>query len=673
LGQAKLDRILNIAPASSAGVFFFNNHERFFSMIQAGEVGVIFDVKNEASATLQRIADEFNRIQLIVDKVAQAVDRIGGADGGLLKLQEALGLTAKAGEDSASTITESFGRVDAAVKTAAEGVNALKASFIEAAEAAKAIQVASSNLGGGGSGGPHSPFGGGPGSGMGIPGGAIHPIARALGMASFLTGNPAIDIPIETAGYGVEQAAQVEDRITKILMNANQPQTEANKQALRDQFNDASSMGISPLHAADAYLSGGRLLSSLPYDEQLRTQRALLPAARVEQQMKGVSLEEGQEKFIELAHQAGVYDTAGLEKLSNAFAFASTHTSASLPTLERALSYSLPELHSTLGMDPQTAMALTVMTQNAGVTNTKSGTWIRSLFEHSVNEESGSKQAKAHNAALQKLGLSDADGHSTWTVRGADGQTDWAQSVAKFSATLNKFNAEHQDPADRISTMHTAFGAQGGSEAALLALDNFVKQLPEFMKNQQGYAGTVDAQKTLQDNSPTAQFQKTLADAEQVLTRLGTIALPAFVGGLKAIDAVLEGMNKALGWATKQAVGPDGKPMMLDEQPGYAGLWGPSQAHAAEVTGLRDPRSPSSAAGNVMPYSSSTIHAPSAAAPNVAVSVQPTLSVTTLPVSVTVDNGGMLSQRLAKRQDKHREQIADNMRPRVSVDMGGAK
>jgi hypothetical protein len=31
------------------------------------------------------------------------------------------------------------------------------------------------------------------------------------------------------------------------------------------------------------------------------------------------------------------------------------------------------------------------------------------------------------------------------------------------------------------------------------------------------------------------------------------------------------------------------------------------------------------------------------------------------------------AQRLAKRQDKHREQIADNLRPRVTVDMGGAK
>jgi hypothetical protein len=100
-----------------------------------------------------------------------AIDSIGGTDGGLLKLQEALGLTAKAGDDAGRTITESFGRVDSAVKTAAEGVNALRASFIDAAEAAKAINVAASNMGGGGGGsGPH-----GPGSGMGIPGGAQLP------------------------------------------------------------------------------------------------------------------------------------------------------------------------------------------------------------------------------------------------------------------------------------------------------------------------------------------------------------------------------------------------------------------------------------------------------------------------------------------------------------------
>ena len=85
--------------------------------------------------------------------------------------------------------------------------------------------------------------------------------------------------------------------------------------------------------------------------------------------------------------------------------------------------------------------------------------------------------------------------------------------------------------------------------------------------------------------------------------------------------------------------------MMLDEQPGYAGLWGPSQAHAAEPTvASRDPRSPSSAAGNVTPYSSSTIHAPSAVAPNVSISSPVTAPLNgEAHVTVNINNDGILA------------------------------
>jgi hypothetical protein len=173
-----------------------------------------------------------------------------------------------------------------------------------------------------------------------------------------------------------------------------------------------------------------------------------------------------------------------------------------------------------MGLDPQTAMALSVMTQNAGITNTKSGTWLRSMMERSVPQDSQSKQAQAHNLALEKLGLADEHSTSTWMTKGADGKTDWGQSIEKFSQTLNHFMQSEQDPAKRISKLHTAFGAQGEGEAALVSLDNFVKQLPVFLKNQADYKGTGDPYKTLQANSPAAQFQKTLADAEQVLTRI---------------------------------------------------------------------------------------------------------------------------------------------------------
>ena len=57
-------------------------------MLSAGEIGVIFGVKDEASVVLQRIADQFNEIQKIVDRFKASLETIAGADGGLLKIQE---------------------------------------------------------------------------------------------------------------------------------------------------------------------------------------------------------------------------------------------------------------------------------------------------------------------------------------------------------------------------------------------------------------------------------------------------------------------------------------------------------------------------------------------------------------------------------------------------------
>jgi hypothetical protein len=150
VGLSHDPRSNNLQPRSGGVSLFIRNIE----LIEAGEVGVLFQVKDGATATLQRIADEFNKIQLIVDKVTEAIDKIGGADSGLGKLQEALGLTAKAGEDASRTITEGFGKIDGAIDSSIQRVNALRTSFMEAAEAARVINVASSSIGGGGGGLP---------------------------------------------------------------------------------------------------------------------------------------------------------------------------------------------------------------------------------------------------------------------------------------------------------------------------------------------------------------------------------------------------------------------------------------------------------------------------------------------------------------------------------------
>jgi hypothetical protein len=197
-------------------------------MLSAGEVGVIFAVKDESSATLQRIADEFNKIQAIVDKVTAAVDKIGGADSGLGKLQEALGLTAKAGEDASRTITEGFGKVDGAVEASVRQVNALKDSFLAAAEAAKAIQVASSHIGGGGgSGGPHG--------GGGIVSSLVGP--NSIGVGGLVSG--AFSIPGMVAEFGgyeaFEKAADLDQ--ARVLMQ--------NKGVTPDKIDEAQRMAFS--------------------------------------------------------------------------------------------------------------------------------------------------------------------------------------------------------------------------------------------------------------------------------------------------------------------------------------------------------------------------------------------------------------------------------------------
>src|SRR5262249_47962333 len=156
-------------------------------------------------------------------------------------------------------------------------------------------------------------------------------------------------------------------------------------------------------------------------------------------------------------------------------------------------------------------------------------------FERAAPEDSTSKQALAQNKALQTLGLVDQGGRSTRMMPGADGKTDWTRSVEKFSETLNTFMKNTPDPAARISALHTALGERGGSEASLMWLDTFVAQLPAMLDKLHAFKGSGEGIDALVANSPMAQFSKTLADGEELLTRLGAVAMPAFVTSLRGL------------------------------------------------------------------------------------------------------------------------------------------
>ena len=117
-------------------------------MIEAGTVGVLFTVKDDASAVLERLATQFNELQITVDRVKESLASIGGDDGALKALQEQLTQTGRAGADASQIITDAFGKVDGAVDSTISRVNALRASFVEASAASKEISFAVPGTGG---------------------------------------------------------------------------------------------------------------------------------------------------------------------------------------------------------------------------------------------------------------------------------------------------------------------------------------------------------------------------------------------------------------------------------------------------------------------------------------------------------------------------------------------
>ena len=506
-------------------------------MLNAGEIGARFTVDaTPAMRALTVLADKLTALQAQFDKI------------GLLKAPGMVAMNEQ--------LTKSLGLADdltASLGKAGVGLNELLARATAQLERMDTLSKGSGGGGGGGGGGS---------AGAGGWGGWARKLAGLV--------SPEL-LGIGALGYGAYGATSVEDAAAKILQNAQQENTDEARKRVMDQIMASASAGAAnPMKAAQAYLEAGRLLTALPFDKQLAVEGALFPSAAYESRMKGVELPDSLKAFVGLSHMAGIYDPAGMEKLANQFAFASTATSVPLDQFERTLGYSMPMLDATYGMSPDVIMALTALTNNAGIEFTRAGTWMRSLFEKAAPEDSTSKLALAHNKALQTLGLVDASGKSTWMVPGADGKTDWTQSVEQFSAKLNEAMKNLPDPAARISGLHTALGERGGSEAALASLDTFVAQLPAMLDKLHAFKGSGEGIDALIANSPMAQFSKTLADGEQVLTRVGGIAMPAFVTSLRGLDTVLEGINKALSWVSTPYKDANGKLEMLDNLGGGA-------------------------------------------------------------------------------------------------------
>jgi hypothetical protein len=448
-----------------------------------------------------------------------------------------------------------FAKVDASAATTTASLAAVSAEPRNIAAGAKAVNGSSLKLGGGNGGGS---AGGGRGGLWG----------RVTGAAGRVAGPLAGMVPpglagAAAAGYALYEAFDLQDAATKILLTGQQPNTADARQKIIDQITAGSQQtGFGPMQVAQATLESERVLAGLPFAERMNLEKNLMPSAGYEARMKGTSVEEAQTALVSLAHMAGVYDPKGVEDTANKFAYASTVTNVPIGRFENSLPYSLPELHGALGMDAGSVMLLTAMPQNAGILNTKSGTWIRSMFEGSLPAEGTTAHDRSKNTALQRMGLADDNNKSTWMVAGADGKTDWSASLLKFSEAMNHFTTTVTDPAQRIGLEKAAFGERGMSEAQIVAGDNFLKQLPQYQLQMDRFKGGAGGIADLEATSPMAQFYKTLADSEVALAALGAVALPAAVLALRGFDAAVNAITDMI--SHKAYIGLDGKPEYLD-------------------------------------------------------------------------------------------------------------
>jgi hypothetical protein len=511
-------------------------------VITSFEVGSVFKLVDQFSPTLKRITSDLKAFNALAKEAREQLsslsrvrlsglsDRIKNLAADAAAMRGAFGTTfdtMNLGVATALNDTRALAAEWRAVAASAAGASRAVAAATRAGVAARAAAGGAGGHGGGG--GVHV-------SSLGVPIPGGHARIRVGGNAA-MAGLGAL-------AYGVYEESKIEDIAARALITGqikidqNMRQSDAFKQ-VRDLIRETSTKtGYDPSDVGEAILTTERQFGGLDFRKRLDIERTLLPIAAAEARMKETTLPEAFKALVGLIHSTGTFKPEQLPELGRQFAYASMITPVPLPQFERALSYSLPILHAGMGMDPGVAMLLTAMTETAGITNTKSGTWIREYFQRMMFDPKDTKQAHAHNAILEQYGLL-KDKHPTWWVKDAAGKTDWSASIEKLSTMMSAMLAEIPDD-QRMGVMRAIWGAQGGGFASLMNLPQFVEQMPVLAQAMKTFKGGENVIDQLFDASPVQQARTAFSDLKLVLMDIGSIALPPFTAALKDIDAILK-------------------------------------------------------------------------------------------------------------------------------------
>jgi hypothetical protein len=229
-----------------------------------------------------------------------------------------------------------------------------------------------------------------------------------------------------------------------------------------------------------------------------------------------------------MAHMVKAYTPETIKRLFPAFAYLSTANPASLSQMERAFSYAVPTLQSGADVDPISTMLLGTALSTAGVTNSKSGTWIRSFVSNAMPGDD------KHNAQLKRFGLLDANGKPTWFT---DGKPDPAKAL-EIAGPI----AAAMPPEERLPAELGLFGTRGAGAFSVLADSKVLERIKELRKEmgseefQNRYGSMLG---DYMGGTTKGAARGSLAEFNVLLIELGTTVLPAATGALRGFTEAL--------------------------------------------------------------------------------------------------------------------------------------
>jgi len=267
---------------------------------------------------------------------------------------------------------------------------------------------------------------------------------------------------------------------------------------------------------AQANLESSRLLRTLPMQQRLQMMDTVMPYAAVEAKYKGIELPEAVGAFIGLAHQAQAYSPEKATPLFESMLQASLTTHASLAQITRASSYAMPALVAAGANAPDVLSMLATMMQ-AGILNTKSGTWLNNMAMNALPNTLGSGlfKNKLQNQALEELGMYKG-GKSQFYK---DGHFNLMAEVGILAAARKRMSSEHFIAATRLG-----FGVQGQRAASLFSEPAVIANLTTLADLSKTSQAPVNVSRLMTQLSTVAKADQTIANATMTILN-GTTGL----------------------------------------------------------------------------------------------------------------------------------------------------